>query len=176
MGYDRARDLETFQVNLEHHAGLSMRVRRPGFDGERALRRAWPLLESPTVGRAVQEPALAMAAGALAGALVDWTLELDGAPVPCTPRGLGMLDTEFLLELVTVWATRVALRPHSTEVDADGDQDEMPPGVDDDSADGVPASPGGLDEEWLAQLPTVPVDPPAAVDAAPAAEFEGAVT
>jgi hypothetical protein len=145
MAYDRASDLELFRINLEHHPGLSMRVRRPGFAGERAVRKAWPVLTDPAAGRDRQEPALALAVDALAGALVDWTLEWDGASVPCTARGLSGLDTEFLLELVTVWVERVALRPSAVDADPD------PERADDDSA----GEPDGLDEEWLAQLPAV---------------------
>lgn len=153
MGYDRARDLETFEINLEHRPGLTMRVRRPGFSGERAVRKAWPVLTDPSAGRDRQEPALTLAAGALAGALIDWTLQWDGVPVPCTPRALTDLDTEFLLELVTVWVERVALRPSAMGEVPDEPGEELA----DDNNDGDESA---VDEEWLSQLPTVPLSAP----------------
>jgi len=159
VGYDRARDLATFRLELEHYPGLVLRVRRPGFAGERAVRKAWPVLTDVEVGRAQQEPALALAAGALAGALVSWTLELDGEPVPCTSRAVLALDTPFLLELVTTWVERIVLRPLAQPAVEDASEDDEPePDVDPDPGrpDGAYGEDGDLDEEWLAQLPTVP--------------------
>lgn len=167
MGYDRARDLEKFLVELEHRPGLTMRVRRPGFAGERSVRRAWPVLIDPNAGRDRQEPALALAAGALAGALIDWSLEWDGRPVPCTPRALMDLDTEFLLELVSVWIQRVVLHPAGQVQDPDAEPDP--------DADAGPSDVDGIDEDWLAQLPTVaPPSLDAIPDPAPLAKVDGA--
>lgn len=167
MGYDRARDLDLFRLELEHRPGLVMRVRRPGFAGERAVRKAWPVLIDPDAGRDRQEPALALAVGAFAGALVSWTLEWDGAAVPCTLRGLAELDTVFLLELVSTWIQRVVLhsadRSNDESVDGEVDEDDEP-GED------------GIDEEWLAQLPAVANPAPdegPAVDPTPLLEEVG---
>lgn len=108
MAYDRAAALPVYSLRFEEYPGLTVRARRPGFNGERALRVAWPILCSRRAGVVAQERALVACAQAMGGALVDWDLEWDGERVPATAAGLLMLDTVFLLELVRVWVDRVA--------------------------------------------------------------------
>lgn len=160
MSYDRARDLPTYRLDIEDRPGLVMRARRPSFAGERAVRKAWPVLADRDAGREEQETALALAAGALAGALVGWTLTMDGVRVPCTLHGLIELDTPFLLELVTAWVEQVALRPFELDTEPDDTGGEDGDAPDDAAEPGTSA----LDEEWLSQLPMVAMPAPTPED------------
>lgn len=160
MAYDRAEDLDVFRLEFAEHPSLELRAFRPSFIGEQAVETAWPVLNDPSAGRRAQQKALTLLAESLADVLVDWDLKWLGRPVEPTLHGLVRLDTEFLLELVRAWVEQVALRPKGEDLDADPEPD-----IDADvDADAYPAN-DVVDEEWLAQLPTVP--PPAPADRDP---------
>lgn len=110
MTYDRTRDAPLYVLRFEAYPGLEVRVGRPSFLGEKALRAAWPVLCDPHAGVDAQRAATEVVATAMGQVLVDWTLEWAGREVPATRVGLLGLDTPFLLDLVKAWVHAVTGR------------------------------------------------------------------
>jgi hypothetical protein len=133
VAYDRAHALDTYRIVLdEDYPGLELCARRPSFLGEEAAEKAWPVLTDPELtaqaawsaqAREMVRTAVRLLAGAMADALVSWSLEWDGRPVPCTVDAMLRLDTPFLVDVVGVWVEQVAARPVAVPVeDTPGDE------------------------------------------------------
>lgn len=188
MGYDQNERRRTYELNIRPYPGLTVRVRKPGFAALERLTSAVLVLGDDLEGAGLPAPDRLKAWGqlyrAFAASLVGWTL-FDGVrPVPATAAGVLAQDPGFLLELARTWYHAVVLRP--ADVDntagpstwdsnsAQQSQDHRPERVVSgaNEADMPPEDDGEprVDEEWLAQFPTIPV--PAPADSDPPAEPE----
>lgn len=159
MGYDQNERRRTFELNIRPYPGLTVRVRKPGFAALERLTSAVLVLGDDLEGAGLPAPDRLKAWGqlhrAFAASLVGWSL-LDGVrPVPATTAGVLAQDPGFLLELARTWYHAVVLRPADVDAPAEADPDTADlPSV----GDGEPR----VDEEWLAQFPTIPVPAPPA--------------
>lgn len=156
MTFNQGRRRRVYELNMKPYPGLVVRVRKPSFAALDRLTSALPVLGDDLEGTSVPALARIKAWGqlyrAFAECLVDWTLT-DGEParpVPATVAGVLAQDPEFLLELARTWYYVVVL----------ADPDAGEPEADD---DGEPV----VDEEWLAQLPMMPVPPAATSEPEP---------
>lgn len=167
MSYDRQANLVGYKLAFEELPGLTVRMRQPGLRGlidiaesmavlRRSIRESWPDLDVRNL-RAWRRLSRAFAAS-----LVSWTLVADGEPVAPTLASVLDQDLDFLITLVRGWQQAIS-DGNRPQVAPDAEPDGTDPEPDDDGSDDGPGEwdPDNpeLDEEWVAQLPTVPNQP-----------------
>lgn len=171
MPYDHGQHQDILRLTVEDHPGLIMRVRPPSLQalidlaaGTQALA---DLADEPATSPATLNAWRRLTA-ALGASLVSWTLQVNGKRVPATTRGLLSLDLPFLMGLIKAWQEGVT-RSHPNVAQQ---RQDAPPATAPHGPVGVPLSPlnpdgtdpdTGIDEEWLSQLPAVPLAPDAEV-------------
>jgi hypothetical protein len=128
MAYDRHEALTAYVLEFDDYPGLTVRVRKPGLDGLRAVDAAMPALQVPGVPPRVQLAAFALLADALAESLVDWDLLNSGQPVPATRAGIGRQDPDFLADLFKAWAMVANTAPSAAGAEQQAEAvPELPP-------------------------------------------------
>lgn len=114
MGYKPKRQLVELDFSETEHAGLEVTTRKISVD---ALLGFVDLLEkADQLGGADLKPEDAKVVSDLfsrfAKVLVSWNVEDDDdQPVPATFEGIGTLDFDFVMEIITAWFVSVTAAP-----------------------------------------------------------------
>ena len=110
MGYTPKRTLYKLDFSRTEHAGLEVTTRSASLETLLEVLALADLAEARGLEAVVKQFQAAIAL--FAGVLVSWNVETDdGDPVPATAEGLQSQEPEFVLSVMTMWATEMTKAP-----------------------------------------------------------------
>lgn len=171
MSFDQDKRRRTYGLRFDDdYPGLVVQCRKPGYRALRELTSAVLVLGDDLTGQGLSGATVLEAwddlFSALERSVVQWNLTDSGQAVPLSQ--LLDQDWEFLLTVAKAWYREVVQRPpekrpqprpqagdNLDDEEPESGETPLPPTIGED----------GTDEEWLAQIRTVPIPPePVAVD------------